>query len=419
MKKITNCIAVTLLLTLGASCSREETLIPDATDLSALENSVADDELLLDETAVLEVLGVNKAPSGSSELQATALKSGSSERSTMVYTMGNEVSGNEVIAFKSSNDGRLNAAGSYATGGTGTGAGLGNQGALALSAGGHLLFVVNPGSNQFSVFYVKRDGSLLLLDTIGSGGELPISITYRRGLIYVLNAGGTGNIAGFGFNRKGRIIALSGSNRPLSSDMAGPAQISFSPDGRALIVTEKATNTITSYAVNQYGRAGSPQFFPSAGQTPFGFSFGNDNIFYVSEAAGGAANASTVSAYYVNSSGAVSLVNGPFATNGSAACWVAATLSGKMLFATNTAGDDISSLSVSGRGHLELSNGGNTTQTGDAPLDAALDSRSRHLYVLASGDDTVVTYEVGKNGSLTEIDVDGGLPDRASGLAVR
>ena len=53
--------------------------------------------------------------------------------------------------------------GRCATGGTGTGGGLGNQGALAFSKNGDYLFAVNPGSNNLSVFSVGKNGKLKLI----------------------------------------------------------------------------------------------------------------------------------------------------------------------------------------------------------------------------------------------------------------
>src|SRR5437588_6311915 len=72
-----------------------------------------------------------------------------------VYTLTNQVAGNGVAVFTRAADGTLSAAGRVATGGTGTGAGLGSQGAVALSDDGRWLFAVNAGSHDVSVFSVR------------------------------------------------------------------------------------------------------------------------------------------------------------------------------------------------------------------------------------------------------------------------
>jgi hypothetical protein len=56
-------------------------------------------------------------------------------------------------------------------------------------------------------------------------------------LLYVLNAGGTGNISGFIISKRGRLAPLPDSTRPLSSATSGPGQVQFSPDGGLLVVT--------------------------------------------------------------------------------------------------------------------------------------------------------------------------------------
>jgi 6-phosphogluconolactonase len=61
-----------------------------------------------------------------------------------VYTMTNAASGNAVIMFHRTARGLLVPVGAFSTEGLGSGDGLGNQGALALSEGNRWLFVVNP-----------------------------------------------------------------------------------------------------------------------------------------------------------------------------------------------------------------------------------------------------------------------------------
>src|SRR5687767_8556756 len=110
-----------------------------------------------------------------------------------VYTASNAVAGNAVLIYDRGADGSLQSAGSVATGGTGTGSGLGNQGGVVLSGSGRVLLVVNAGSNSISSFGVLNNGSLELIDVEASGGLLPKSVSEHRGLVYVLNAGGSGN----------------------------------------------------------------------------------------------------------------------------------------------------------------------------------------------------------------------------------
>src|SRR3989454_9153601 len=117
----------------------------------------------------------------------------------------------------------LTVAGTVATGGTGTGSGLGSQGALALSDNGRWLFAVNAGSNDVSIFRVGPAG-LSLTSRIPSGGTQPVSLTVHGNLLYVLNGGVSGNIAGFALDANGGAAAIPGSSRALSGTAVGPAQ---------------------------------------------------------------------------------------------------------------------------------------------------------------------------------------------------
>src|SRR5262245_3715257 len=163
-----------------------------------------------------------------------------------LYTMGNDADANAVVVYERAADGHLTPRGKYFTGGAGTGAGLGSQGALAISEDGARLFAVNAGSDEISAFRVQDD-SLDLINTIGSGGNKPISLTVDDDVLYVLNSA-SDSISGFraGFSGLARIAQ---SERPLSGSHTDPAQISFSPAGQMLVITEKATDNIVLYAV--------------------------------------------------------------------------------------------------------------------------------------------------------------------------
>lgn len=117
------------------------------------------------------------------------------------------------------------------------------------------------------MFRVRDDG-LTLVSRILSGGTLPTSLTVHDNLLYVLNAGGSGNISGFGIGNDDQLVPIAASTRSLSGGATAPAQVSFSPDGHLLVVTEKATNAIDTYVVGADGRAAGPNVQASSGATP-------------------------------------------------------------------------------------------------------------------------------------------------------
>lgn len=344
-----------------------------------------------------------------------------------VYTMTNASAGNRIVVFDRINDGTLIEAGSYATGGMGTGGGLGNQGAVVLSENDQWLFTVNAASNDISVFAVEPDG-LTLVDRIGSGGMMPISLTVDRNLLYVLNAGGSvgaaDNISGFIVAQDGTLSALPGSTRPLSEASTGPAQIEFTPNGNVLVVTEKATNNILTYTVDQHGYATGPNVYASLGTTPFGFAFGKRGQLFVSEAFGGATDASAVSSYVVYPNGDLEIVSPSVGTNQTAACWLVVTKGGRYAYDTNAGSGSIAGYRINFDGTISLLDAnGRTGVTGDGtiPLDMALSVNGQYLYTLNGGNETISAFRVHEDGSLSLIAADAavGLPDGSNGLAAR
>lgn len=338
-------------------------------------------------------------------------------RSGKVFVSTNAVAGNELLVYAASNSGQLALQTRVATLGLGTGTGLGNQGAVTFSGNERYLFVVNALSNSVSTFSVRRNG-LLLQSTVPSGGERPISVTEHGGIVYVLNAGGTGNVTGFR-NDDGQLKPIANAVQPLSAPSGtASAQVGFNNDGDVLVVTEKGTSKLTSYRVRQGGRIDAPLVTASAGQTPFGFAFDRRDNLIVSEAFGGAPNSSAVSSYGFENwaSAKPNVISASVADGQSAACWVVVTPNGRYAYITNTGSNTISSYAVQKSGKLTLVQ--SVAATTDAgPIDAALSPTGRSLFVLNSGGHTISSFTVDKDGNLTSAGSVGGLPIGANGLA--
>lgn len=323
-----------------------------------------------------------------------------------VYVMTNSPAGNAVLVFNRDQNGSLTPSGSFASGGLGSGSGLGSQGALVLSGDGRLLFAVNAGSNQVSVFGVVP-GGLALFGTFNSGGTFPTSLTSYDDMLYVLNAGGSGNIAGFRVTDAGQLEAIPNSTMFLSNNgvgaAPGPAQIQFTPDGTKLVVTEKATSLIDTYAVNSDGTASGPTVNVSSGVVPYGFGFGQQNLLIVSEAFPGVVNGSAVSSYTFTGMN-LKAISASAPTHQTAACWVVVTGNGKFAYAANAASGSISGYQVMANGALSLLNAdGRTGVLGSdtTPIDMALSHNSQYLYDLGNGSHMIYIFMVNPDGSLT------------------
>lgn len=331
----------------------------------------------------------------------------------MVFALSNAPGGNAVLMYNRAADGSLAFVGTFPTGGLGTGAGLGSQGSLVLSDNGRQLFAVNAGSNEISALQVGPHG-LSLGDKVGSGGTLPISLTVHKNVLYVLNGGAPANITGFRVNNNGTLSAIAGSTRPLSAAAPGPAEVAFSPDGKVLMVTEKATSMLDTYTLDANGAAQGPTSFPSSGITPFGFGFDKRGHAIVSEAATGA-----VSSYSVADDGTVAVISASVAATGqNAACWIAVTKNGKYAYTTNAASGTITGYRIAQDGSLSLLDpSGVTAQTGGTPIDMDDSVDSKNLYVFNTSLHMINAFRIKADGSLVHTGDTPGLPPGASGIA--
>jgi len=339
---------------------------------------------------------------------AVATAASSDGASGTVYTLTNSAAGNGVAAFSRAADGTLTLAATYATGGLGTGANLGSQGAVTLSDNGKHLFAVNAGSNSISEFAVRNDG-LRLEDVFSANGIRPISVTVHKNLLYALDAGSS-TITGFKIDGNGRVESLDGSTQPLLG--TNPAQVAFSPNGAALVVTEKGTGTLDTFAVVG-GRAQGGVSSPSAGATPFGFAFDGLGRAFVSEAAGSA------SSYAIDASGA-HVITGASPTHQGAPCWLVVTVDGRFAYTANAGGATISGFSIAADGALTLLDPSGATVAlgaGAHPLDEAVSQDGRFLYVLVDGRHTIAGFRIGADGSLRPLGEAGTLPAGSVGLA--
>ncbi|MEO6005067.1 MAG: beta-propeller fold lactonase family protein [Opitutus sp.] len=346
-----------------------------------------------------------------------------SQQTNAVYALTNTAADNRVMIFERDASGHLQPAGAVPTGGAGTGGGLGSQGALALAENDRWLLAVNAGSDQISVFSTKGNG-LTLTDKVWSHGHRPISVTTSANLVYVLNAGGgfggQDSISGFYLTKEGHLIALPGSTQALSAANVGPAQVSFAPSGDYLVVTEKGTNRVDTFWVNDEGVAGAVHSAPAAGVTPFGFAFTPSGAAIVSEAWGGAPGASTISSYIIGANGWAQAVTAALADTQTAACWVAVARNGKFAYVANTGSNTVTGVRIAKDNSISLLEwNGVTASTGLTPIDAAVSDNDRYLYVRTAGDGSISQYLIEHDGQLRSLGAISGLPASAVGLVAR
>ncbi len=333
-----------------------------------------------------------------------------------LYTSTNDPAGNMLLVYARSVAGGLTQVAQLPTGGNGTGAGLGSQGAVTLSQDGQYLFVVNAGSRSVSTFTLGASGATLA-STVDTGGDMPTSVTEAHGVVYVLNAGGDGNVSGFR-NTGGALAALPDGVRALSGAGVAPAQVAFDRTARTLVVSERNSNLLTTWAVHADGALGSTMSTPSAGATPFGFSFDAANHLLVSEAQGGAELASSISSYRFGggSPRTPDVITAALGTQQTAACWTAVTPDGRLAFTANAGSGSVSSFRVDDTGALTLWQSVAEGSDGAHPTDMAVSPSGKRLYVLEGGLAVVGSFAIRPNGHLGT-PVTAAVPATAAGLA--
>jgi Lactonase, 7-bladed beta-propeller len=348
---------------------------------------------------ILAAAGGTTALAGS-VLAGPAL-AGPAHGSGAVFVATEGTGGNAVIAY----DGALHQQGTYPTGGTGgalTGSvvdHVASQGALTLDRAHNLLYAVNAGSDTLTVFAVRGD-HLSRRQVISTGGDFPVSVTSHGNAVYVLNARAGGSVQGY-LRLGSRLVKVASWHRELNLPVTTgtgefthtPGQVAFTPDGRHLLVTTKAsTNAIQVFGVDPLGG-------PSAkatttvldGAVPFAVDFDPAGRLAVAEAGPNA-----VATFTIGQSGTLTAVSS-VATGQAATCWIAGA--DGVFYASNAGSGSVTTVNDS---HGRLTAAGNTA-TAAGSVDAATSPSGDRLYVRGGAAGALVSFTIGRGGSLTPL----------------
>lgn len=320
---------------------------------------------------------------------------------------------NEVIAFSRGADGRLAPAGRFATGGAGDDNGhLPSQGSVTLTRDRRHLLVTNVASGDASVFAVQ--GAMLEMTKTVPVGSAPRSVAEHDGLVAVLSTGDA-TIRSFRLV-EGDLVPLEGAARTLSTPDG--AQVGFTPDGRALIATERGGDKLSAFAVGMDGMLGAPRTIDSLGATPYGFAISPTGTLVVTEAFRAEKGAAAASSYRVDGDtitpGTASVGNGR-----SEICWAVISNDGRFAFTTNFADGAVSRYAIGKEGDLSLEDAtAGITQDGRAGLrDEDLSDDGRFLYAIDADQGQIVAWSVGAKGDLSMVGSWEDVPTTVAGLA--
>jgi 6-phosphogluconolactonase len=339
----------------------------------------------------------------------------SSNQPGAVFVQTNAADHNKVIAFERASNGTLSNVGEFDTDGRGSGGvndPLEAQGSLTLGQDHSLLFSVNAGSGNVSVFGVHH-AFLTLLDKVASGGSQPVAVAQHNNLVYVLNSGGAGSVVGFQLDFGGHLTQIENSTKFLSANATGGGSIAISPDGQFLAVTERLANNIDVFHIQPNGQLSPIVIDPSPGAGAFSVTFASDGKAIVSETGlATATNGSAVSSYSILSNGTLSPVSQSVPTLGNANCWNVVTPDGTKVYVSNAGSSSISGFAIGPSGTLTALPGtvvGNNPE-GATNLDIAVSADGKYIYTLNSGAGTIGSFAIQQNGTLTNIGEAGDLP---------
>lgn len=331
-----------------------------------------------------------------------------------VFVMTNAADQNEIIAYQRSADGSLQEGRTFPTDGRGSGGvtdPLGSQGSLTLSQDHSLLFAVNAGSGDISVFRVQV-AKLFLTDKVPCGGSEPVSVAQHGSVVYVLNAGAASNVVGFRLEDEGKLKQIPGSLAFLSTGNAGASSLAISPDGQFVLVTEKLTNRIDAFQVTTNGTLAPIVVNPSVGPGLFSVLFAPNGTALATETGpAGGSNASAISSYAVHAGGTLSAISASVPTSGAATCWHAITPDGHFVFTSNSGSATVSGFVIGANGTL-TSVGGTIVginPAGSTNLDLAISADGKFLYTLDSGTGRVSVFGINQDGTLNNLGEVGGL----------
>jgi 6-phosphogluconolactonase len=316
-----------------------------------------------------------------------------------VFIMTNASNGNEVISFSRAADGSLVEQGHFATGGRGSGGDidpLHSQGSLVLSDSNRVLFAVNAGSGDISLFRV-HGAQLQLAQVITSGGTSPVAVAARATLVYALNAGPNPSVVGFRVRGDGNLTEIGRSPKQLSNSDAAPSGLAISPDGQVLAVTERNNNLIDSFRINSDGTLGPIVSAASSGPSPFSIEFAPSGALLTTEAANAA-----ISSYAIQANGALATIEGSISTAGAAACWHVITPNGRFVYISNAGSSTIAGFAIGPNGSLTPLGATvvATLPAGSTNLDIATSQDGKFLYTLNAGAGAVGIFSIQRDGTL-------------------
>lgn len=387
------------------------------------------------------------------------------------FVVTNNTDQNSIIGYQAGATGDYQFHGEFPTGGTGTGDleipdlkkdpshplangddPLISANSLAMSDDGNFLAVVNPGDATISLMSVAEDSTLSVVNTLEAPDRFPVSLAFHQDMLAVAAVGTNNGAGSVGMYKivDGRLESVANSRRDLA---ARPSTISFSGDGRYVVVNELVTGKIKIFGVNEgflsaepVSQIDSPRDDDARFQAiPVGFAISGNTIamsearfltpdFGLRDGNGEVVlsplyswQTGSLSTYDLSPDGALTLISGDVLTGPSieggeiANCWVTISHDGKILWAANALSSSISSFRIRSNGTAALLNAQAFKDPKEnlffSDIEASADGRE--IYQLVGNRGEVMVFDIQTNGDLIHKQTLDGLPELGTyGLVV-
>jgi 6-phosphogluconolactonase len=340
-----------------------------------------------------------------------------------LYTQSNETA-NAVVHFTRQADGTLMRAESTPTGGAGTNAvnasgasgpdSLASQHSVIISADATTIYTVNGGDDSISALSIDQaTGALTLLKkSAATAGHVPNSLALDNGVLYATFAAGASQLAAYKVAADGSLTQVGAYDLKALGNLASaaPTQVVTAPDGKSIVVNAgTASNAILSFPVNADGTLGAPTTNATQLATPFAGAFlptGTSPVYLATST-----SLVSLTEFSYASGGALTTVSTGVATGvpGVAApCWLVVSPDGNTAFVGNGSGA-ISSYGISATTGLTLLDAtaaeepGVKTGVTAVAADSWISADGKFLYTAYLGDDKIVAYAIGLDGSLAKL----------------
>ncbi|MGE0129716.1 MAG: beta-propeller fold lactonase family protein, partial [Blastocatellales bacterium] len=300
----------------------------------------------------------------------------------------------------------------FATGGTGTGAGLFSGNRATISMIGSRLYVANQGSNDVSGFDINPVTGVLTpvpgspFATGGTSGGNGISLDCAsNGQFLIASNAGSADITVFSIAPNGALTPVIGS--PFPAGGTNPIGIRVSPNGQFLSVPLRDADSVAMFSIAANGALtpvpGSPFPAPATGSAVGAdINCAGDLLFIASASVGG----TQVDVFNIAANGALAPIAGAPFNNpgvGSNSNVILLSPNEQFLFVSNQNSNTITVFNVAANGALSLVTGSPFANTGGLrPQQMATNQAGTLLYV-NNENGALSIFDIAANGALTTV----------------